>query len=266
MSDKVSDQWKAYMASGDVYRYRLTSKMQYLLFKWCTCSWRLKQIIRLGKVKQAMKILDFGAGGGHDSIPLAYMGYEVDALDCSDIALRNLIAYKESVEKYAKRKLKIGTIVADIVDARILANTYDVVFSCGVMEHFLDRADRNQVYKILAALLKKGGRLVTFVPNGNHPLRTVQREKRLGGYSIEEIDYDLGVFKKDIEGTPLTLERVRGFDLFGYVLTLPNIANNKLVLSFVKALHLFIRLFENLLLFAFTRKYAYWLFFVAVKE
>jgi len=131
-------------------------------------------------MRPGMKILDFGAGGGHDSVPLAYMGCEVDALDCSDGVLKNLITYKESVEKYANKKLRINTIVADILDSDLCLDKYDVIFSCGVMEHFLDEKERKKAYKILAdSLRKRGGYLICFVPNGTHPFRRRQRMEKL---------------------------------------------------------------------------------------
>ncbi len=266
MPGKVAKQWKETLGSGEAYHHEIRSGVQYLKFRLRPYSRRLKQIIRLGKIRPGMKILDFGAGGGHDSVLLAYMGCEVDALDCSDRVLRNLIAFKKSVERYTKRILGIKTIVADILEADLPPNRYDVIFSCGVMEHFLNERERRQVYQIVARSLKENGRIIIFVPNGNHPLRTRQRAERLGGYNIEEIDYTVELFEKDIEGTGLALEKVRGFDLCGYVFIFPRIAKRRLLRVIVKPFYLFLRLVENWLPFLFTRKYAYWLFFVARKE
>ncbi len=74
------------------------------------------------------------------------------------------------------------------------------------------------------------------------------------------------LFEKDIEGTGLVLEKVKGFDLFGYVFILPRIAKRGWLRLITKPFYLLLRLFENLLPFAFMRKYAYWLFFAARKE
>lgn len=145
MPSKVAQQWEKALASGECHRYAIRSTLQYLRFKLCPYSTKLKCIIRLAEIKPGMKALDFGAGGGRDSVPLAYMGCEVDALDCSDRVLRDLIAYKKSVERYAKRILGINTITADILEADLLANRYDVIFSCGVMEHFLDEREKTCV-------------------------------------------------------------------------------------------------------------------------
>lgn len=265
MPSKVAQQWEKALASGECYRYAIRNTLQYLRFKLRPYSIKLKCIIRLAEIKSGMKVLDFGAGGGRDSVPLAYMGCELDALDCSDRVLRNLIAYKKNVERYTKRTLTINTICADIFDADLVANGYDVIFSCGVMEHFLNERERTQVYQILARSLKKNGSIVTSVPNGNHPLRTRQRAERLGGYDIEEIDYTVKLFENDIKGTGLALEKVRGFDLCGYIFIFPKIAKRGWLCLIIKPFYLFLRLFENLLPFAFVRKYAYWLFFVARK-
>jgi len=87
----------------------------------------------------------------------------------------------------------------------------------------------------------------------------------LGGYNIEEIDYTLEIFERDIRGTGLIVEKVEGFDLFGYIFILPRIAKHRWLRLAIKPFYLFLRLFENWLPFAFMRKYAYWLFFVARK-
>jgi len=263
MPGKVAEQWKQVLAPEHAYRHEIKRRFQYLKFKLRPCSRRLRRIIKLGGIKPGMKVLDFGAGGGHDSIPLAYIGCGVDALDCSEVVLKNLITYKESVEKYAKRSLSIDMIAADILEADLPSQAYDVIFSCGVMEHFLEGGERKQVYQLLAEALKRNGSIVTFVPNGEHPLRMRQRKERLGGYNIEEIDYTVEVFERDIEGTGLVLEKVEGFDLFGYIFILPVISNRRLVRLTIKSLYLFLRLFENTLPFAFMRRYAFWLFFVA---
>jgi 2-polyprenyl-3-methyl-5-hydroxy-6-metoxy-1,4-benzoquinol methylase len=266
MPSKVAEQWEEALASGEAYRHEIRNRFQYLWFRLRPCSRKLKRIIELGGIKPGIKVLDFGAGGGHDSVSLAHLGCEVDALDCSDVVMRNLIAYKESVERYSGRSLNINTIHGDILDADLAPDRYDVIFSCGVMEHFLDERERREVYRILAQALKKGGRVVTFVPNGNHPLRARQRAERLGGYNIEEVDYTVGLFEKDIEGTELVLEKAEGFDLFGYIFILPGISKRRWLRLVIKPVYLSLRLIENWFPFVFMRGNAYWLFFAARKR
>lgn len=265
MTHPITDEWKKYLNSGQAYHYKINNKFQYYKFKLNPCSTSLKRIIKLGRVKPGMKILDFGAGGGHDSIPLAYLGCEVDALDCSDAVLKNLLDYKTSVEKYAGRVLNIKLIAADIVEAELEVNKYDVIFSCGVMEHFLTRQDRNRVYQILSQSLKQNGYLITSVPNGKHPLRHKQRNERLSGYVIEEIDYSKEIFEDDLANTGLLLEQVKGFNLFGYIFMLQSIANHRIIQAAIKPFYLFFRLFESWLPFSLMKKHAYWLIFVSQK-
>jgi len=264
MPSKVAQHWINELASGETQRHEIKTRLQYFWFKLRPCSKQLKQIIHLGKIRPGMKILDFGAGGGCHSVPLAYMGYEVDALDCSDAVLKNLVTYKESVEKYAKKKLRINTIVADILESNLCLDKYDIIFSCGVMEHFVDEKERKKVYKILASSLRKEEDcLITHVPNGKHPFRRRQRLEKLGGYNIEEIDYTLPIFIKDVEETGLVLEKVKGVDLFGYLFILPEVKERGLLRSLMKLLYFFFRLFGDWLPFAFMQKYAYRLLFSA---
>jgi len=48
--------------------------------------------------------------------------------------------------------------------------SFDVVFNEGVVEHWLDRAERVKVIKEMARVTKKGGHVIIMVPNGTHPL------------------------------------------------------------------------------------------------
>lgn len=66
-----------------------------------------------------MKILNFGTRGGCDSVSLAYVGYEVDVLDCSDVVLKNLIVYEEGLERYANKKLNTKPILGDILEVTL---------------------------------------------------------------------------------------------------------------------------------------------------
>ena len=266
MIGKIAEQWKKDIDTGNAYHYEIRSLIEFYIFKLKPCSVRLKRIIKLGRINPGMKIMDFGAGGGRDSIPLAYMGYEVEALDCSDAVVKNLMTYKISVEKFSGRKLNIKTNVVDILEANLPENGYDVIFSCGVMEHFIDDEERRKIYNILSKSLKKNGILITFVPNGNHPLRFRQKAEKLGGYNIPEIDYTIGTFEKDIEGAELFLDKVEGFDLFGYVSILPEVSKSRIIRLIIRSFYIIARLSEPLIPSSIKKKHGFWVVFVAKRK
>jgi len=75
----------------------------------------------------------------------------------------------------------------------------------------------------------------------------------------------VSTFKKDVKETGLILEKVKGFDLFGYLFILPEVRKRRLIYPLMKLLYFSSRLFEDWLPFAFIRKYAFWLLFSAKK-
>ncbi len=111
-------------------------------------------------------------GAGH-SIWLPYMiqkyGYSVIGLDYSRVGCEMLKANLEDCPQNAYL-----VIEADMFHCCFKQESFDVIFSNGLIEHFTD-------YPALVALfkswLKPGGLLVTFVPNKKHIFRHV--EKRL---------------------------------------------------------------------------------------
>jgi len=98
---------------------------------------KLKNIINYIKKGKALEI---ACGAGRNSIYLANKGFEVEALDISDVAIKNL------------RKLNIKNINAIQIDLDCFLpkeNTYDLI----VMTNFLDR----QIIPKLSKALKKDG-------------------------------------------------------------------------------------------------------------
>ena len=91
----------------------------------------VNQIIKLYKNNLVnKKILEVGSGSGSDSVFLAKKGAKVTTLDFSKNAIK-------SAQKIAKQhKVKIKTINADCQKIPIKDNSFDLVFSVGLIEHF----------------------------------------------------------------------------------------------------------------------------------
>lgn len=98
---------------------------------------KLKKIVEKTKGKKA---LDVASGSGRNSIYLAKNGFEVEALDISQIALDvlNSKAYKN-----------ISCKLVDLDEYEVPQNSYDLI----VMTNFLDR---NIIPKLLNALKTNG--------------------------------------------------------------------------------------------------------------
>lgn len=85
------------------------------------------------------RLIDLGCGEGRNAIYFAKHGFDVVALDISEIGL-------EKTRKYAEEEqVLVKTVEADIVNYR-MAETYDVVFSTGTL-HFLPTRVRKKCFE-----------------------------------------------------------------------------------------------------------------------
>lgn len=101
------------------------------------------------------RILEIGTGMGGDSFYLVKKGAEVTVLDFSSAALKKLRASAD------KEKVKLHTILADAKKIPLEAESFDIIFHQGFLEHF-----RNPELYLLEQkrILKKGGFLLVDVP------------------------------------------------------------------------------------------------------
>lgn len=253
--DKTERVWKT--GREDSYRFTVSRKHLFRI-KYLKTTF-LKKVIKHGKIKKGSKILDVGCGGGTDSVPLALMGCEVTAIDVNENMIKNLMEYKNGVEVVIGNELKIDAIVGNLIDVKLNENYYDVVFSNGVLEHYLDDKMRKRVIEKMAKFVKPGGYIITGVPNGKHPFRQKFKKEGLAGYSKElpELDYSKELFEIDFNMDKLKIEVVDGIYLFMYVLSLPAFRGKLkyLILPF----YIIIRLLERFFPKSFKRRFGFWL-------
>jgi SAM-dependent methyltransferase len=102
-------------------------------------------LAQTGRYKKP-KVLDFGAGSGTYAKMLAKYGVVPDCLEPDKLLQGEL----------KKAKFKVFSEIGDVP-----ANTYDVIYALNVFEHIED--DFQEAEK-LRKVLKKGGRLVVYVP------------------------------------------------------------------------------------------------------
>jgi len=100
--------------------------------------------------KEKIKILEAGCGFGSNSRILnRESGFEVHCIDISEEAINKV---KEEIPR---------AYVGDIVKMPFKNDSFDIVFSAGVIEHFRDDTEVvNELYRIT----NKNGLIITFVP------------------------------------------------------------------------------------------------------
>jgi SAM-dependent methyltransferase len=105
------------------------------------------------------RVLELGAGMGRFSLLLADAGFDVTALDVSDVLLERLRA--------ADSGGRIETTVADAANAdRVFDRPFDVVVGFFFLHHLDDFVP---TFRAARALLPPGGRAVFCEPNGWNP-------------------------------------------------------------------------------------------------
>jgi ubiquinone/menaquinone biosynthesis C-methylase UbiE len=109
-----------------------------------------------GKTLKNAKVLETGAGSGTDSIALAKM--TKCSAYCVDYSAQSIDFMKRN---FAKNKIKGTYVKADIKKIPFPDNTFDVIFSNGVLEHFREPIP---IVQEQMRVLKKGGVLVFAVP------------------------------------------------------------------------------------------------------
>ncbi len=121
----------------------------------------LAHIIKLykkhnGKTLKGTKVLETGAGSGTDSIAMAKM--TKCSPYCVDYSSQSIDFMKRN---FAKNKIKGTYVKADIKKIPFPDNTFDVIFSNGVLEHFREPIP---IVQEQMRILRKGGILVFGVP------------------------------------------------------------------------------------------------------
>lgn len=78
------------------------------------------------------RALDLGAGEGADSIRLARLGYQVDAIDASAVAC-------EKAERFARAEGVDVTVRCEPIETTSLTGTYDIVLMNGCLHYIRDK-------------------------------------------------------------------------------------------------------------------------------
>lgn len=110
-------------------------------------------------VCSGMIVCDAGCGSGFYSKYFISKGCTVYCIDYSEKALELTKKNTEGkAEYYLKRDLLDDTLSLE------LGNTFDLIFTDGLLEHFSEMQQR-KIMNTLVAMKKENGIMVTFVPN-----------------------------------------------------------------------------------------------------
>jgi SAM-dependent methyltransferase len=180
---------------------------------------RIFQHVQLPKAEK-LRVLEVGCGGGIQLAKLAAMGCECIGIDVSKEVLARAENYFEEIRRVCGRELAIQLIAADFsdIDPSELGGYFDLVCNFGVIEHILDDSARLKFLQKKYELTREGGYIVSYVPNGSHPLRNKMKSMKLGGYNIPEIDYNKQVMEEEFKAIGAREIIILPHNLFIYLL------------------------------------------------
>lgn len=147
--DNIAEIWDSVSLSYDADQYwRLPEN-------WAN----LKALLAHIGPPEGKRILEMGCGSGYTSMALAQRGARCTLLDLSAEALR------VAADSFARAGLPAPDLVReDALATKLPAETFDVAWNGGVIEHFYD-SGKLLLIEQMVRLVKPGGKVIILVPN-----------------------------------------------------------------------------------------------------
>lgn len=221
----ASEAWKQELSKLGAYEHHCNSFAELRSLKKVGRVW--KRIFRVTGIKPPARLFELGCGGGRYLASLALLGFDVHGIDVSGDVAGRAKNYLKEVNAF--QPISASVEVADIFSYEASHETYDMCFHFGVIEHFLDDAERRLVWGKLKDLTKPGGYIVSVFPNGQHFMRSMVRKNRLAGYNVPEIDYSCQLHEQEFNGAGLHSVKVLTHSYFSFLSHHPSELISKLV-------------------------------------
>jgi len=139
----------------------------------------IQKALRYAKLPPGSLILEPGCGSGKFSLTLASIGHHVIALD---YVAGVLSAIRRTDERLTPPAGELsGVCHGSLERLPFSEGTFDLVMNEGVIEHWLDDAERASVLREMARVARPAGVVAVIVPNGSHPL-ILAWEKRMPAF------------------------------------------------------------------------------------
>lgn len=143
-------------------------------------------------LKKDAKILDVGCGDGRHSAYFAEMGFDVDAFDISENAIRKI--------NYLKKKYNLGinAVKCDVFEFDF-AHKYDLVIIHGVLQ-FVEREKQADMIQLLKKWTAKDGYHIIALFTDAEPVPEDLKDVMVGVFKEGEIkayysDWDIKMFE-----------------------------------------------------------------------
>ena len=100
--------------------------------------------------REDLKAFDLASGDGRYSVPLAKMGYMVDAIDISEACIKRI------KKKASQEKVKINARQGDVVKLWDKRKKYDLILCSGCLEE-IDFSEQRKIIEHIKICTKRGG-------------------------------------------------------------------------------------------------------------
>jgi SAM-dependent methyltransferase len=197
-----SEAWRALLEHPGGYEHHCSSQEEFNRLRKLGFAWT--RVLKIAKLLPGDRAFEVGCGGGKHLALLAAHGFEVHGVDVSPAVAARARNYLASVARFAPIRASVEE--ANFLEYDVLprAASFAMSFHAGVVEHFLEPAQRAQIWKKMVALVRPGGWVVSMVPGGKHVLRERIRRERLAGYDVPEIDYGCELHTHEFQAAGLT--------------------------------------------------------------
>lgn len=143
-------------------------------------------------LKENAKILDVGCGDGRNSIYFAEMGFDVDAFDISENAIRKINYLKQ------KYNININAVQCDAFGFEF-THKYDLVIVHGVLQ-FVEREKQADMIQLLKKWTAKDGYHIIALFTDEEPIPEDLKDIMVGVFKEGEIknyylDWDIKMFE-----------------------------------------------------------------------
>jgi len=194
----VRQQWEEAL-KYEGYEHSIHDKRDCTSIKRFSRTWRciLKHIPEEVQTTSNKKVFEFGCGGGKNLAQFLLNGWRVVGIDVSAEVLERTRQYLAEVQCICECLANVELVHGDFL-GYTSEEQFDLVYHVGVVEHFLDDTEREAAIKNMFKITKKGGYVISIVPSGAHPLRQKVKTRKLGGYSIPEIDYTVALMEGEL--------------------------------------------------------------------
>ncbi len=168
-NNHVADSWANILETTS---YSTARDVQYL--KRFQASPYIQIITNYANLKPHSLILEPGCGSGKFSLALALQNHRVITFDYVASILHEIRISEQHLSRQLSEDQTAGLITGycqgDLEILPFADGTFDLTLNEGVVEHWLDDAERLHVFKEMVRITKPGGVVAILVPNGHHPL------------------------------------------------------------------------------------------------